>query len=620
MLDLNKYAPLLANVEKPGRYVGGEYSSEIPDPEKAELRVCFCFPDTYEIGMSNLGVKILSDCFNKSGYISCERSYMPWPDMRQQLIEHNLPLYALESGDPLNVFDVVAFTLQYELCYTNVIAMLGLGNIPLLSKDRDDSHPIVIAGGPCAYNPEPVADFVDVFSIGEGEEALLEFTALVRDCKKHGLGRSEILYRVSQLKGFYVPSLYDVEYNSDGTIASFKPNREGVPESVTKRIISDLDKVNFPRKCPLPFLETVHDRVMLEVFRGCIRGCRFCQAGMIYRPYREKSPDVLNEDALESIANTGYPEISLTSLSISDYTHLRELIDKLLPWTNQKKVNLSLPSMRIDNFYEELLEKVSSVRKSGLTFAPEAGTQRLRDVINKNITEDEIISAVSKAFDGGRSSLKLYFMNGLPTETDDDIRGIAQLGQNIVNTYYSKKRFGGGRGVNVTISVSCFVPKPFTPFQWEPQDSLEELERKQQLLKSEIKTKKISYKYHDAQVSRLEAVFARGDRRLSSALIEAYNRGMMLDGWDEYFSYDKWMDVFASCGIDPAFYANRRFGLDEILPWDFIDIGVTKKFMKNEYEKSLKAQTTPDCRTKCSGCGAASLCNGKCVCNERSGE
>ncbi len=620
MLDLNKYAPLLANVEKPGRYVGGEYSSEIPDPEKAELRVCFCFPDTYEIGMSNLGVKILSDCFNKTGYISCERSYMPWPDMRKQLIEHNLPLYALESGDPLNAFDVVAFTLQYELCYTNVVAMLGLGGIPLLSKDRDESHPIIIAGGPCSYNPEPIADFVDVFSIGEGEEALLEFTALVNECKKQGLRRQETLYRVAQLKGFYVPSLYDVEYNPDGTIASFKPNREGVPETVVKRIISDLDKVNFPRKCPLPFLETVHDRVMLEVFRGCIRGCRFCQAGMIYRPYREKSPDVLNEDALESIANTGYPEISLTSLSISDYTHLRELIDKLLPWTNEKKVNLSLPSMRIDNFYEELLEKVSSVRKSGLTFAPEAGTQRLRDVINKNITEEEIISAVSKAFDGGRSSLKLYFMNGLPTETDDDIRGIAELGQNIVNTYYSKKRFGGGRGVNVTISVSCFVPKPFTPFQWEPQDSLEELERKQQLLKSEIKTKKISYKYHDAQVSRIEAVFARGDRRLSAALLEAYNREMMLDGWDEYFSYDKWIDVFKSCNIDPAFYANRRFGLDEILPWDFIDIGVTKKFMRNEYEKSLKAETTPDCRTKCSGCGAASLCNGKCVCNERGGE
>ncbi|MBO5870660.1 MAG: TIGR03960 family B12-binding radical SAM protein [Clostridia bacterium] len=614
-MDYEKYAPLLANVEKPGRYIGGEYGSEIPNPETAELRVCFCFPDTYEIGMSNLGIKILTGCFNNSGYISCERSYMPWPDMREQLIKHNMPLYALESGDALNVFDIIAFTLQYELCYTNVLSMLGLGGIPVLSKDRTDKDPIVVAGGPCAYNPEPIADFVDVFSIGEGEEALLEFTALVRDCKKQGLSREETLFRVSQLEGFYVPTLYDVEYNEDGTIMSFEPNREGVPKSVKKRIIENLDEAYFPCKCSVPFLETVHDRVMLEVFRGCIRGCRFCQAGMIYRPYREKSPEVLNQNAREAIDHSGYSEISLTSLSISDYTHLRELIDGLLDWTDKKNVNLSLPSMRIDNFYEELLEKVSSVRKSGLTFAPEAGTQRLRDVINKNITEDEIISACEKAFDGGRNSLKLYFMNGLPTETDEDICGIAQLGQNIVDTYYSKKRFGGGRGVNVTVSVSCFVPKPFTPFQWEPQDSLEELERKQQLLKSEIKTKKISYKYHDARVSRIEAVFARGDRKLGRALLEAYNRNMMLDGWDEYFSYDKWIDVFESCGIDASFYANRRFGIDEILPWDFIDIGVTKKFMKREYEKSQNAETTPDCRTKCSGCGASSLCNGKCVCD-----
>jgi radical SAM family uncharacterized protein len=610
-----KYAPLLESVEKPGRYVGGEYASEIPNPESAELRACFCFPDTYEIGMSNLGIKILSGAFNNSGYISCERCYMPWPDMREQLIKHDYPLYALESGDPLNKFDLVAFTLQYELSYTNVIAMLGLGGIPILSKDRSDSDPIVIAGGPCAYNPEPIADFIDIFSIGEGEEALLELTALLRDCKKKGASREEILFAASQLKGFYVPSLYNVEYNEDGTIKAFYPNREGVPASVRKRIIENLDNVYFPCKCSVPFLETVHDRVMLEVFRGCIRGCRFCQAGMIYRPYREKSPEVLNENAKEAIDHTGYSEISLTSLSISDYTRLRELINSLLSWTDDKKVNLSLPSMRIDNFYEELLEKVSSVRKSGLTFAPEAGTQRLRDVINKNITEDEIISACKKAFDGGRSSLKLYFMNGLPTETDEDIKGIAALGQNIVDTYYSKKRFGGGRGVNVTVSVSCFVPKPFTPFQWEPQDSLEELERKQALLRSEIKTKKISYKYHDARVSRIEAVFARGDRKLCKALLEAYERNMMLDGWDEYFSYDNWIDVFEKCGIDVSFYANRRFGIDEILPWDFIDIGVTKKFMRLEYERSLRAETTPDCRTKCSGCGAKSLCNGKCVCD-----
>ncbi len=615
MIDYEKYAPLLENVEKPGRYVGGEYASDVPNPDDASLRVCFCFPDTYEIGMSNLGMKILSGCFNNTGYISCERSYMPWPDMREQLIKHKMPLYALESGDPLSAFDIVAFTLQYELCYTNVLQMLGLGNIPLMSKDRNETDPIVIAGGPCAYNPEPIADFIDIFSIGEGEDALLELAKLVDDCKKQGVPREEILYRASKLDGFYVPSLYNVEYNEDGTISSFNPNREGVPEKVVKRIISNLDEVYFPCNCSVPFLETVHDRVMLEVFRGCIRGCRFCQAGMVYRPYREKSPDVLNENAKKSIDHSGYTEISLTSLSISDYTHLPELIDKLLPWTNKKNVNLSLPSMRIDNFYEELLEKVSSVRKSGLTFAPEAGTQRLRDVINKNITEEEIITACEKAFDGGRNSLKLYFMNGLPTETDEDICGIATLGQNIVDTYYSKKRKGGGRGVNVTVSVSCFVPKPFTPFQWEGQDTLEELERKQQLLKSEITTKKISYKYHDARVSRIEAVFARGDRKLGKCLAEAYKRNMMLDGWDEYFSYDNWINVFSDCGIDPAFYANRRFGEDEILPWDFIDIGVTKKFMKNEYEKALKAETTPDCKTKCSGCGASKLCNGKCICD-----
>ena len=615
MINYEKYAPLLEQVEKPGRYVGGEYGSEIPNPESAELRACFCFPDTYEIGMSNLGIKILTGCFNNTGYISCERCYMPWPDMREQLIKHGYPLYALESGDPLNVFDIVAFTLQYELCYTNVVAMLGLGGIPLLSSERGESDPIIIAGGPCAYNPEPIADFIDIFSIGEGEEALLELAALIRECKKNGVSREETLYRASLLEGFYVPSLYTVEYNENGTIKSFTPNKEGVPTSVKKRIIENLDEVYFPCKCSVPFLETVHDRVMLEVFRGCIRGCRFCQAGMIYRPYREKSPEVLNENAKIAIDHTGYSEISLTSLSISDYTHLRELIDSLLPWTNAKNVNLSLPSMRIDNFYEELLEKVSSVRKSGLTFAPEAGTQRLRDVINKNITEEEIISACEKAFDGGRNSLKLYFMNGLPTETDDDIKGIAALSQNIVDTYYSKKRNGFGKGVNVTVSVSCFVLKPFTPFQWEAQDSLEELERKQQLLKGEIKTKKISYKYHDARVSRIEAVFARGDRRLCKALLEAYNRNMMLDGWDEYFSYDRWIKLFDDCGIDPAFYANRSFGLDEILPWDFIDIGVTKKFMKLEQARSRKAETTPDCRTKCSGCGASTLCNGKCVCD-----
>ena len=614
-MNYDKYAELLENVEKPGRYIGNEFLSEIPDKDKADLRLCFCFPDTYEIGMSNLGIKILQGVLNKTGFISCERSYMPWVDMQEQLKKHDLPLYALESLDPLSCFDAVCFTLQYELCYTNMLSMLDMGKIPLLSKDRKEDDPIIFAGGPCAYNPEPVADFVDIFSIGEGEEALPELFALMRDCKKSGVSRKEFLYRASQIEGFYVPSLYDVEYNEDGTIKSFEPNREGVPKIIRKRIISDLDNVYFPRQCAVPFLNTVHDRVMLEVFRGCIRGCRFCQAGMIYRPYREKSPEVLERDAKESIESSGYSEIALTSLSISDYTQLRKLVDDLLTWTDDAKINLSLPSMRIDSFYEELLKKVSSVRKSGLTFAPEAGTQRLRDVINKNITEEEIMLGCSRCFDAGRNSLKLYFMNGLPTETDDDIRGIADLAQKIVDLYYSQRH--RGKAVNVTVSVSCFVPKPFTPFQWEPQDSIEELERKQMLLRDEIKSRKISYKYHDARVSRVEAVFARGDRKLSKVLLKAHENGIMLDGWDEFFSYEKWMQAFEECDIDPAFYANRRFGEDEILPWDFIDIGVTKKFMKSEYRKAYNAETTPDCRTKCSGCGASSLCSGKCVCNTR---
>ncbi len=612
-----KYSHLLKNVEKPGRYIGNEFSSDIPDPKFCDLRVCFCFPDTYEIGMSNLGMKILQSALNNTGFVSCERSYMPWVDMQEQLKKYDLPLFALESGDPLCDFDAVAFTLQYELCYTNMVAMLKLSKIPLLTEERGESDPIVLAGGPCSYNPEPVADFVDIFSIGEGEEALTELFELIRDCKKQGLTRQEILFRASQLDGFYVPSLYEVEYNKDGTLKSFEPKKEGVPKRIKKRIISNLDTVHFPRSCAVPFLETVHDRVMLEVFRGCIRGCRFCQAGMVYRPYRDKSPETLDADARESVNNSGYSEIALTSLSISDYPRLPQLIDKLLPWTDKAMVNLSLPSMRIDNFYEELLKKVSSVRKSGLTFAPEAGTQRLRDVINKNIREDEIMLACSRAFDGGRNSLKLYFMNGLPTETDEDVRGIGGLAQRIVDLYYTKKR--PGKGVTVTVSVSCFVPKPFTPFQWEPQDSLEELERKQQLLKDEIKTRKIAYKYHDAKVSRIEAVFARGDRRLSKSLVAACEKGMMLDGWDEFFSYENWLSVFESVGIDPSFYANRRFGKNELLPWDFIDIGVTKKFMLSEYDKAVAEETTPDCRTKCSNCGAASLCKDRCVCNERGG-
>ena len=607
------FEDLLSQVQKPARYCGGEVNSVVKDKKEVELRYAFCFPDLYEVGMSHLGMKLLYGLFNSLDGVWCERVFEPDTDMEQLMLRHGIPLFGIESRDPIKDFDMIGFTLQYELCYTSVLHMLSLAGLPVRAAERGDDMPLVMAGGPCTCNPEPLADFIDLFFLGEGEEVDVELIELYREHKRRGYNKAAFLREAAQIEGVYVPSLYDVTYKEDGTLAAVTA-QQGVPARIRKRIVKDLDKVYYPEEFVVPYLDVIHDRAVCEIFRGCIRGCRFCQAGMIYRPYREKSPAVLNADAYESVQNTGYPEISLTSLSISDYTHLRELIDNLLSWTDDKKVNLSLPSMRIDNFYEELLEKVSSVRKSGLTFAPEAGTQRLRDVINKNITEEEILTAVEKAFGMGRNSLKLYFMNGLPTETDADICGIAQLGQNIVNTYYSAKR-GGKGGVNVTISVSCFVPKPFTPFQWEPQDSLEELERKQQLLKSEIKTKKISYKYHDARVSRIEAVFARGDRRLCKAMLEAFNQGLMLDGWDEFFSYDKWMSVFEQSGIDPAFYANRRFDIDEILPWDFIDIGVTKKFMKLEYQKSLQAQTTPDCRTKCSGCGASALCDGKCICD-----
>ena len=602
-MKTDRYAALLRRVEKPGRYTGGEFGEVYKD--NMPVRMCFCFPDTYEIGMSNLGMKILTGALNRLDFLGCERCFAPWADMEAELRKTGTKLFALESGDPLDAFDVVAFTMQYELCYTNVVNMLRLAGIPPLARDRGEDAPLILGGGPCTYNPEPMADFFDIFSIGEGEEALPELLTLYYECRENGLSKREFLRRAAGLEGFYVPSLYDVTYNADGTLASFAPNCAEAPARITKRVIPDLDTAYFPTDAAVPFLETVHDRVTMETSRGCIRGCRFCQAGIVYRPYREKSVEKISSCAADCVRYSGYSEISLSSLSISDYSEIRRLIDELLGWTEPRSISLSLPSMRIDAFYGELMRKVMSVRKSGLTFAPEAGTQRLRDVINKNITEAEILAGCREAFDNGRTALKLYFMNGLPTETDADIEGIAALAQRIVDAFYETKR--NGKGFNVTVSVSCFVPKPFTPFQWEAQDSIAALERKQQLLRDAIRTRKITYHYHDAHVSYIEAVFARGDRRLSRAILEAVDRGQRLDGWDEFFRFDTWMEAFAAAGIDPDFYAARRRPYTELLPWDHIDCGVSRAFLVRESEKAHAGVTTPDCRTQCAGCGANRL-------------
>ena len=617
-MNTKEFERLLLSVQKPGRYSGGEINSVIKDKEKVDVRFAFCFPDTYEIGMSHLGMKILYSLFNEREDIWCERVFAPWMDFEEVMRENNIPLFALESRDPIKDFDFIGFTLQYEMAYTNVLNMLDLAGLPLRSKDRDDSCPIVVAGGPCVCNPEPLADFVDIFFLGEGEEVDLEVIDLYKKCKKEGKTKAEFLREASTIKGVYVPELYDIVYNEEGIITAITP-KDGAPEKITKRIMTDMDKSYYPDKFVVPFIEIVHDRVVQEVFRGCIRGCRFCQAGFIYRPVREKSSDTVNKQAKSLCESTGYDEISLSSLSTSDYREIEPLLNKLLDWTEESNVSLALPSLRIDNFSDELLEKIKHVRKSGLTFAPEAGTQRLRDVINKNVTEEEIMNTCLTAFKGGYTSVKLYFMMGLPTETDEDLKGIAELGQRIVNLFYNMPDKPKGKSVSVSISVSTFVPKPFTPFEFEPQIDVNEIRRRHDLLKSSITTKKISLSYHDSSTSFLEGVLARGDRRLSHVLEEAYKNGCKFDSWTECFDLDKWMDAFEKCGIDPEFYSCRKREYEEISPWNHLDFGITKEFLINENKLAHSEVTTPNCREKCSACGANCLvkeCKGG-VCYEK---
>ena len=602
---------ILQYVQKPARYVGGELNSVIKDPDEVDIRYAFCFPDIYEIGMSHLGMKILYGLVNDREDSWCERVFAPDVDMEEQMRKNNVPLFALESGDYIKDFDIIGFTLMYELCYTNVLNMLDLAGIPLYSKDRTELAPIICVGGPCACNPEPIADFVDIVFLGDGEDSTNAVLDLLKECKKKGATKQEFLLKAKDITGVYVPSFYNDSYNADGTLKELVPIN-GAPEKVKKSVVSDMNKCYYPKEFVVPFISIVHDRAVEEIFRGCIRGCRFCQAGFIYRPIREKSVETINAQSKALIDSTGYDELSLCSLSTSDHSQVNEMLTSLIDWTVKDKINLSLPSLRVDNFSDELVDKLNKVRKSGLTFAPEAGTQRLRDVINKNVTQEEVINTCTKAFDNGWTTVKLYFMMGLPTETMEDIEGIANLGMDVLHAFYNNPNRQKGTGLQVNISCSSFIPKPFTPFQWEPEDTMESLKAKQKHLLESIPSKKIKVSYHETPTSLLEGVLARGDRRLSAVIYSAFKDGCKFDSWDEHFKFASWMKAFEENNLDPYFYTQRKRDFSEVLPWDHLDYGISRKFLEKENLKAHENKTTPHCRIKCAGCGANRLNGGHC--------
>ena len=613
MIDA-KLERILLRVQKPARYTGGEYNEIIKDKAAVDVRFAMCFPDTYEIGMSNLGLRILYGSMNQAEGVWCERAFAPWGDMEEEMRKEHIPLYALESGDSLKNFDFVGFSLGYEMAYTNVLNMLDLAHIPLHSDQRGEDDPIIVAGGTCVYNGEPLADFIDIFSLGEGEDVTLEMIDLYRKGKQAGWSRAEFLQNAAQVPGLYVPSLYEISYHQDGTIQAITPTH-GAPEHIRKRIVADLDKSYFPVKTIIPSTDIVHDRVMLEVFRGCIRGCRFCQAGYCYRPVRPKSVDLLVQQGIASCKDSGYQEMTLSSLSTSDYRPLTELCDGLLEYCDPRNININLPSLRADGFSMGIMQRLQRVRKTSITFAPEAGTQRMRDTINKNVKEEDLLQSCRTAFEGGCNAVKLYFMLGLPTETDEDVIGIARLAEKV---YWTWKNYAvnKSRGLRITVSTSFFVPKPFTPFQWEAQITRDEYHRRVDLLRGSIKNKSIQYNWHEMETSYIEAVLARGDRRLGKLLETVWRKGGRLDSWSEYFSFERWMEAFAETGIDPDFYALRERPKDEILPWSMIDIGVHSEYLWREREQAYRSVITPDCRVQCMGCGANCLLPDGVFCDE----